>query len=99
MNERRGGKLTRGARFCFFFLQKNSKGGTVKIPETLKNLWELARPIRRALVIFTLLLVVYEAAQILDSYVISGTIRLQENQISFRQWLLFFVLLLVYDEL
>jgi ABC-type multidrug transport system fused ATPase/permease subunit len=71
----------------------------VEEKKTIQNLWRIAMPIRRPLLTFLGLLIVYEGAQVLESYVISGSIRLYQNDISYEYWLMFFAVLIIHDEL
>lgn len=65
----------------------------------VKNLWEIAKPVKKAVMIYVGILVIYEALQILESYVISGSIRLYQHNLSQLAWMAFFSGLILYDEI
>lgn len=65
----------------------------------LRMFWDLLKPFRKDFLIFLLIMVVYEALQIVDSYILSLVIQLLEWQTQAKYFIYFFLAILVFDEI
>ncbi len=67
--------------------------------EFFKILWRLLKPFKRQLVIYLILIVIYELLQLVDSYIISLVIGLIGQGFNLKLFVIFLVAVLVFDEL
>ncbi len=67
--------------------------------KTYAQLAELLKPFRKKFYLFLLIVLVYEAAQVVNSYILTGAIRMYQNSASTWVWVGFFVALEVFDTL
>lgn len=65
----------------------------------VSKLWTLLKPFHRTFVRFFVLLVVYEALQVAEGYLISTVVQLFESQARLETWFIMFAVLILYDEL
>lgn len=65
----------------------------------LKKLWFLLKPFHKAFYLFAFIAFCYEIFQMASSYVISLVVILFDTKVSFSIWVIFFVGILIFDEL
>lgn len=65
----------------------------------IRKIWEILSPFHRVFTVFLAIIFVYEGMQIIEGYTISFVVRLFTEKVSLQIWLLFGLVLIVYDEL
>ena len=67
--------------------------------KTFAQLAELLQPFRKKFFLYLLIVFFYEAAQVVNSYVLTGAIRLYQNNVGIWMWVAFFLALEAFDQL
>ena len=66
--------------------------------KTFKQLADLLRPFRKQFYLYLIMIFFYESAQVVNSYVLTGAIRLYQNHSSINLWIMCFAGLFLFDQ-